>query len=237
MPELQNALEKKGWFLTPEAIKDCSNDNRNVSADSVIKTALDLDIRGMCKKILPDGVGRSTSNKVPYPLVLQVIKITNIAAPSSNQESQTAPPLLRIHLSDGHSTCTALDISSIQGLSLKTFPGTKICLKAEVQARNGMLLLTNENAKLLGGNVEKLIRKGKAGQALIKTSSDGGSSGPPAFIPFQEYIKNNPNMAKQETTKVNSSNSSKNFKQQQGNNHNRTEKSYNKDARSGYSKS
>lgn len=143
-----------------------------------------------------------------------------------------------------------------------------------------MILLTNENAKFLGGKVEKLIRKVKANQvcifiieslyygnnlllnisfislprksvsfieklkrllsqyfmyqAMIKTSSGDGSSGPPPFIPFQEYIKNNPKVNKQASDNYNAKGSGKSSMESRGNN--RPERFQNKNTESSRSK-
>ena len=49
-------------------------------------------------------------------MVLQVQKLRNVSAPKANEESNHAPRLLKIQLTDGHLTCHGLEISSIPEL-------------------------------------------------------------------------------------------------------------------------
>lgn len=54
--------------------------------------------------------------QIEGPFVLQVMKIRNVTAPKENEESQTAPPMLRVSLTDGHTSCNALDMDKIPKL-------------------------------------------------------------------------------------------------------------------------
>lgn len=38
-------------------------------------------------------------------------KIRNVAAPKDNEESQAAPRMLRLQMTDGHISCTAVEFS------------------------------------------------------------------------------------------------------------------------------
>lgn len=61
--------------------------------------------------------------------VLQLVKVRNSSAPKSNEESKSAPRLLRIHLTDGQSQCQAVEMENIQALTLNLPPGTKVTTK------------------------------------------------------------------------------------------------------------
>ena len=65
-------------------------------------------------------------------LVLQVTKIRNVSAPKINEESKTAPRMLKISLTDGKTTVHAVEMAKIEGVSLTTAPGTKIKLLKSV---------------------------------------------------------------------------------------------------------
>ncbi|KAK7821685.1 hypothetical protein U0070_003726, partial [Myodes glareolus] len=93
------------------------------------------------------------------PCVLQIQKVRNVAAPKDNEESQAAPRMLRLQMTDGHTTCTAVEFSYISKISLNTPPGTKVRLSGVVDVKNGFLLLTDSNTTVLGGEVEHLIDK------------------------------------------------------------------------------
>lgn len=51
--------------------------------------------------------------QVQGPLILQIQKIRNVAAPKINEDSNYAPKLLRIQLSDGRNTYSGLVLHSI----------------------------------------------------------------------------------------------------------------------------
>ena len=59
-------------------------------------------------------------------VVLQLVKVRNCSAPKSNEESKSAPRLLRIQLTDGQSQCQAVEMENIQALTLNLAPGTKV---------------------------------------------------------------------------------------------------------------
>ena len=46
-------------------------------------------------------------------MVLQIQKVRNISAPKANEDSGAAPPLLRLQLTDGHTTVLAVVLNSI----------------------------------------------------------------------------------------------------------------------------
>lgn len=48
------------------------------------------------------------------PGVLQVMKIRNVSAPKENEESQTAPRLLKLTLTDGYSNCIGIETETLK---------------------------------------------------------------------------------------------------------------------------
>ena len=54
--------------------------------------------------------------KVDGPFVLQIQKLRNLSAPKENEESQAAPPIFKVTLTDGHSTCAAVEMEKINNL-------------------------------------------------------------------------------------------------------------------------
>lgn len=92
-------------------------------------------------------------------VVLQIQKIRNISAPKSNEDSQAAPRLLKLSLTDGESFVQALELSPLNFLSRNsTPPGTKLIIN-NAKITLGYLLLTSDNCSLLGGRVPALIEK------------------------------------------------------------------------------
>lgn len=58
-------------------------------------------------------------------VVLQILKLRNISAPKSNEMSKTAPKLMKLQLTDGQNTYSAIEMEPT-ALSLETRPGTKV---------------------------------------------------------------------------------------------------------------
>lgn len=48
--------------------------------------------------------------------MLQITKIRNVTAPKDHEESQAAPQMLKLTLTDGHSTCVSLQLEDIKKL-------------------------------------------------------------------------------------------------------------------------
>ncbi|XP_022100326.1 tudor domain-containing protein 3-like isoform X2 [Acanthaster planci] len=135
-------------------------------------------------------------------MVLQVQKTRNISAPKVNEDSGVAPPLLRLQLTDGHTTAMALVISNITKIGLSTPPGSKVKLTGAVACNHGFLLLTTSNCAFLGGYVKELVERWELAKSLYHhtRTAAGGSSGPPPWVPFGQ--RNKQREAGQKATKV-----------------------------------
>ncbi|XP_006026785.1 tudor domain-containing protein 3 isoform X2 [Alligator sinensis] len=94
--------------------------------------------------------------------------------------------MLRLQMTDGHTSCTAIEYNYMSKISLNTPPGTKIKLSGIVDVKNGFLLLDDNNIVVLGGEVEHLIEKWELQRSLAKhnRSNIGTEGGPPPFVPF-----------------------------------------------------
>jgi len=83
-----------------------------------------------------------------------------VSAPKSNEDSKTAPRMLKLTLTDGKKSCNAIEMSKLEGLSIeKTMPGLKVKLVKDVPVSNGYLLLESGSLSVLGGYVEALAKK------------------------------------------------------------------------------
>ncbi|RLW08243.1 hypothetical protein DV515_00003287 [Chloebia gouldiae] len=172
--------------LSDEGIEACLSSSEKVNTNDIILVALNTDLRTIGKKFLPSDINGGKVEKLEGPCVLQIQKIRNVAAPKDNEESQAAPRMLRLQMTDGHTNCTAIEYSSMSKISLNTPPGTKIKLSGVVEVRNGFLLLDDSNTAVLGGEVEHLIEKWELQRSLAKhnRSNIGTEGGPPPFVPF-----------------------------------------------------
>ncbi|XP_077866957.1 tudor domain-containing protein 3-like [Saccoglossus kowalevskii] len=181
----ENLLEKQGWHLSQAGISECSDGKDGKNIDVIIKAALDRDLKHISVPFLPKDINRGKLEKLQGPCVLQIQKIRNVSAPKSNEESKTAPRVLKIQLTDGHINCQAIELKHIDRISLSTPPGTKIKLTGTISLQNGFLLLDTENTTVLGGIVEKLVTKWEVARSLARFTRElDDREGAPPWIPF-----------------------------------------------------
>ncbi|CAM4731310.1 unnamed protein product [Leuciscus chuanchicus] len=188
MCDLSSALTEEGWFLTDEGIEECksSSEKEKTSLTDIIQVALNNDLRPIGKSFLPADINSGRLEKLEGPCVLQVQKIRNVAASKDHEESQAAPRMLRVQMTDGHTLCTGLEFKHLSKISLNTPPGTKVKLLGVVQVKNGILLLDDSKISVLGGEVDHMIEKWEFQRSLAKHNrrNIGAEGGPPPFVPF-----------------------------------------------------
>lgn len=101
-------------------------------------------------------------------MVLQIQKVRNTAAPKAKENSQAAPRMLKLTLTDGHSYCQAVEMENVPKLSRsETAPGSKILINNALVV-SSCILLTPSTCLLLGGKVPALHEKWE----LVKDISD-----------------------------------------------------------------
>ncbi|XP_057686768.1 tudor domain-containing protein 3 isoform X2 [Corythoichthys intestinalis] len=101
-------------------------------------------------------------------------------------ESQGGLRMLRLQMTDGHTTCAGLEFKHLAKISLNTPPGTKLNLHGTVLVRNGFLLLDDSKITVLGGEVEHMVEKWELQRSLSKHNRNniGAEGGPPPFLAF-----------------------------------------------------
>ncbi|TRY92894.1 hypothetical protein DNTS_005708 [Danionella cerebrum] len=188
MSDLSAALVKEGWNLTDEGIEECRgcSEKNKTSASDIIQVALNIDLRQIGKSFLSAEINSGRVEKLEGPCVLQVQKIRNVASPKDHEESQGAPRMLRLQMTDGHTSCTGLEFKHLSKFSLNTPPGTKVKLLGDIQVKNGIVLLDDSNIVILGGEVDHMIEKWQLQRSLAKHSrrNVAAEGGPPPFVPF-----------------------------------------------------
>uniref|UniRef100_A0A672SXX3 Survival of motor neuron-related-splicing factor 30 n=1 Tax=Sinocyclocheilus grahami TaxID=75366 RepID=A0A672SXX3_SINGR len=176
------------WYLTDEGIEECksSTEKEKTSLTDIIQVALNSDLRPIGKSFLPTDINSGRIEKLEGPCVLQVQKIRNVTASKDHEESQAAPRMLRLQMTDGQTSCTGLEFKHLSKISLNTPPGTKVKLLEDVQVKNGILLLDDSKITVLGGEVDHMIEKWELQRSLAKHSrrNIGAEGGPPPFVPF-----------------------------------------------------
>uniref|UniRef100_A0A8C4EWX5 Survival of motor neuron-related-splicing factor 30 n=1 Tax=Dicentrarchus labrax TaxID=13489 RepID=A0A8C4EWX5_DICLA len=163
--------------------------NRNMTHVCSIEKAVSLlqsDLRPIGRKFLPSDINSGRTEKLDGPCVLQLQKVRNVSAPKDHEESQGAPRMLRLQMTDGHTTCVGLEFKHLSKISLNTPPGTKVKLLGTVQVKNGLLLLDDSKISVLGGEVDHMVEKWELQRSLAKHSRSniGAEGGPPPFVPF-----------------------------------------------------
>uniref|UniRef100_A0A3B4ANH6 Survival of motor neuron-related-splicing factor 30 n=1 Tax=Periophthalmus magnuspinnatus TaxID=409849 RepID=A0A3B4ANH6_9GOBI len=173
-------------YLSDDGISELKGAAEKVTANDIIRIALDSDLRPIGKKFLPTDINSGKVEKLEGPCVLQVQKVRNISAPKDHEESQGAPRMLRLQMTDGHTTCVGLEFQHLSKISLNTPPGTKVKLLGTVHIKNGLLLLDDSKICVLGGEVDHMVEKWELQRSLAKHSRNniGAEGGPPPFVPF-----------------------------------------------------
>ncbi|XP_041845990.1 tudor domain-containing protein 3 [Melanotaenia boesemani] len=186
MTDLADSLTKEGWYLSDEGIAELKGSAEKITHSDIIRIALDSDLRPIGRKFLPSDINSGRTEKLEGPCVLQLQKVRNISAPKDNEESQGAPRMLRLQMTDGHTTCVGLEFKHLSEISLNTPPGTKVKLLGTVQVKNGVLLLDDSKISVLGGEVDHMVEKWELQRSLAKHSRSniGAEGGPPPFVPF-----------------------------------------------------
>ncbi|XP_068595040.1 tudor domain-containing protein 3 [Brachionichthys hirsutus] len=188
MTDLTDSLTQNGWYLSDEGIAELKGSAEKITCSDIIRIALDSDLRPIGRKYLPSDINSGRTEKLEGPCVLQVQKMRNVSAPKDHEESQGAPRMLRLQMTDGHTTCVGLEVKHLSKISLNTPPGTKVKLLGTVQVKNGLLLLDDSNISVLGGVVDHMVEKWELQRSLAKHSRSniGAEGGPPPFVPFSQ---------------------------------------------------
>uniref|UniRef100_A0A8C4NDX6 RecQ-mediated genome instability protein 1 n=1 Tax=Eptatretus burgeri TaxID=7764 RepID=A0A8C4NDX6_EPTBU len=140
---------------------------------------LSADLRELSFPVLPPELAQVQKETLVGPIALQMDSIMDISQPAysqlqklrekctSNEHVTSAPAMLEawegktermlmLELTDGIQQIQAMEYQAVPILNTHLPPGTKLLIMGEVEYRLGVLLLTNKNVKVLGGEVESL---------------------------------------------------------------------------------
>lgn len=127
-----------------------------------------FDLRDVGEAAFPEEFPKDPS-KLEKPIVVQIQKIRNVSAPKANEDSTSAPRMLKLTLHDGKSTCTGLETSPIPTININTPPGTKLLLKNEdLEVCHAIIWLSPSVITVLGGKVSHMIEKWELNRSLAK---------------------------------------------------------------------
>ncbi|KAF5284577.1 hypothetical protein FQR65_LT02403 [Abscondita terminalis] len=179
-------LREQGWYISANGYNVISQNDSIRSKNVLVTNALNTDIKEFGQAILQQELKQNKVEKI----ILQIQKIKNISAPKANPNSQAAPRMLKLTLTDGHTNCQAVEISNLNFLSCSnTSPGTKILINRAKVSANCILLQPN-CCTLLGGKVPALYEKWELSKNLLEQRT-GGMDGPPPWVNFGEKIITN----------------------------------------------
>ncbi|EDQ90811.1 uncharacterized protein MONBRDRAFT_6700 [Monosiga brevicollis MX1] len=117
----------------------------------------------------------------------QVVSVSNASAPAINQDSQGAPRMLKVVLTDGKRKFTGVESAPLSALSRKTNPGTKILLtESNLPIFNNIVLLNPSNCRVLGGHVPELVERWAMQVKLAEHQRSHAvrDASYPVFLPF-----------------------------------------------------
>lgn len=180
MDKCKERLKLDGWYLSEDGLQQIvSNDYREAVSNALNNDLKEIGEACLAAHILKQRIGQ---------LVLQIQKIRNVSAPKSNEDSQTAPRMLKLTLTDGHSTCQAIEVDNLPDLNVhKTAPGTKLLVYG-ARVQGGYVLLDKACCRNLGGRVQALYEKWELGKQMLKQSRSNRTDGPPAWVNFGQKI-------------------------------------------------
>ncbi|KAF4520723.1 hypothetical protein B566_EDAN004843 [Ephemera danica] len=97
MAAVADKLKQEGWYLSSEGVEQITDNGSLTDVKAIIRKAVDLE---------------------GYRVV-QVQKIRNVSAPKANEESKAAPRMLKLLLTDGNSSCQAIEVEHLPALRLQ----------------------------------------------------------------------------------------------------------------------
>ncbi|XP_050299778.1 tudor domain-containing protein 3-like [Anthonomus grandis grandis] len=172
------------WSLCPDGINIVTENGTVKDPKTALKKALDSDLKTIGKSTLPNQLSKSQIGKV----VLQIQKIRNTSAPKSREESQAAPRMLKLTLTDGESYVQAIESTHISSISReKTAPGTKVLING-APVVSGYLLISPNNCTVLGGQVAHMYEKWLLAKSVQQSHRQVSNDGAPPWVAFGHKI-------------------------------------------------
>ncbi|KAI3443833.1 hypothetical protein Pfo_000498 [Paulownia fortunei] len=197
---LLRALIARGWhFRDMDRIRGLITARLFVpvslcTVDSIESELLNIDLRSIGGKCLPEPSLLCKTSHLHGPIVLQVcssrdISQSCIADASGNSGNRR---LLLLKLTDGHSEITAVEQSHVPSIPEDISPGTKVRLQSKADIYSGILCLNKKVITVLGGVVQSLHDEWQLKRKYLdvtryalKLSRENASSGPPPFEKLQ----------------------------------------------------
>jgi tudor domain-containing protein 3 len=158
------------WSISQKG-QDIITENNTVNDKAtLLKNALNSDLKEIGSPVLAKNANKANISQV----VLQIQKIRNVSAPKANENSQAAPRMLKLMLTDGDTYIQAVETAPIPSLNRdKTPPGSKLLIHS-AKICSGYVLLDSSNCSLLGGQVPALCEKWELAKSVKHQSRQNG---------------------------------------------------------------
>ncbi|KAL1189171.1 RecQ-mediated genome instability protein 1 [Cardamine amara subsp. amara] len=200
-----NALTNRGWCfrdvdylnaLVTEISSLIGGGNQTGAVvESVEAELLNIDIRLIGGKSLPDPTELRRCSHLQGPKVLQISSVRDVTRSSAEEflGSSTGKRVLKFALTDGKTEISALEYSHIPSINNDVTPGTKVRLENKAVVRDGLVCLTPKEVTVLGGNVQSLTEEWQMKKKYSSLSRSSGrqsqegkaGDGPPRFEELQ----------------------------------------------------
>ncbi|KAK4727552.1 hypothetical protein R3W88_032469 [Solanum pinnatisectum] len=194
---LLQTLNTRGWCF-----RDINLVNSLIAAQlpssytvsSIESELLNMDLRSVGGKSLPDFSLLRKSSHIQGPKVLQISSVRDISRSNMAESSGSSNNrrLLRLKLTDGHSEITAIEYSHIPSIPDDVVPGTKVRLENKATVHSGIVCLNAKMITVLGGAVSSLYEEWQMNKkysgfsrSTLKVAHEDGTAGPPPFEKLQ----------------------------------------------------
>jgi tudor domain-containing protein 3 len=191
-----NALTSRGWcFRDVEYLKSLvteissligGGNKTGAIVESVEAELLNMDIKLIGGKSLPDPTELRRCSHLQGPKVLQISYVRDVTRSSAEEfvGSSTGKRVLKFALTDGKTEISALEYSHIPTINNDVTPGTKVRLENKAVIRDGLVCLTPKEVTVLGGYVQSLTEEWqmkKKYASLARSQESKAGDGPPPF--------------------------------------------------------
>ncbi|XP_061951495.1 uncharacterized protein LOC133674419 isoform X3 [Populus nigra] len=162
-------------------------------ANAVESELLNMDLRSIGLKSLPDPNLLNKTSYLQGPKILQISAVRDISVSSiEGFPNSSKRRLLKLGLTDGHNEITAIEYSYIPSIPNDIAPGSKVRLDNKAPLHNGIVCLNPKVITVIGGIVQSLHEEWQMNQkysgfsrSSLRLSQETDNGGPPPFEKLQ----------------------------------------------------
>ncbi|XP_031473595.1 uncharacterized protein LOC116246048 isoform X1 [Nymphaea colorata] len=197
MEAILRSLTSAGWCFrdadeTIGALSAFATTTGVVDEKTMEAELLNMDLREIGGRSLPDPSLLKKSSHLQGPKVLQVMSVRDVHQSSTEVSFKNSKRLLMFCLTDGYSEVTAIEYTPLLSITEEIIPGTKVRLENKIPIHSGILCLESKMITVLGGLVQSLYEEWQISRKYsgfsrshLKLSQNTDSVGPPPFEKLQ----------------------------------------------------